>query len=68
MKLLLSLCGVLGIAACCWGFSSVGVGNDIPTNKVDWHEDFDAACQASRDSGKPVLLFQLMGRLDEVFC
>ena len=36
--------------------------------KVDWLADFDAACRASRDSGKPVLLFQLMGRLDEVFC
>lgn len=36
--------------------------------KVRWHDDFEAACLASRESGKPVLLFQLMGQLDEVFC
>lgn len=36
--------------------------------KVKWHDDFETACNASRDSGKPVLLFQLMGRLDDVFC
>ena len=36
--------------------------------KVTWHKDFPTACRASRESGKPVLLFQLMGKLDEVFC
>lgn len=35
---------------------------------VQWHPSFDAACQASRVSGKPVLLFHLMGRLDQKFC
>lgn len=35
---------------------------------VDWHDSFDAACAAARDSGKPVLLFQLFGRLDEEHC
>lgn len=35
---------------------------------VHWHPSFDAACQASRTSGKPVLLFHLMGRLDQQFC
>ena len=36
--------------------------------KVQWHDDFNSACRASRETGKPVLLFQLMGQLDEVFC
>ncbi|MGI9516501.1 MAG: hypothetical protein ACR2NP_05630 [Pirellulaceae bacterium] len=34
---------------------------------IEWHESFAEACAASRESGKPVLLFQLLGRLDERF-
>jgi hypothetical protein len=34
---------------------------------VRWHANFDAACAASAESGKPVLLFQLLGRLDQRF-
>jgi hypothetical protein len=36
--------------------------------KVRWHRDFDVACAAAKKSGKPVLLFQMMGRLDDRFC
>jgi hypothetical protein len=35
---------------------------------VVWHPSFDAALAASKDSGKPVLLFHLMGQLDKQFC
>ena len=35
---------------------------------VRWHEDFDAAVRAARRSAKPVLLFQLLGELDQTFC
>jgi hypothetical protein len=35
---------------------------------VPWRESFAAACTESRRSGKPVLHFQMMGRLDERFC
>ena len=35
---------------------------------VRWHADFAAARAAATRSGKPVLLFQLLGRLDEEFC
>ncbi|MBK8099982.1 MAG: hypothetical protein IPK26_23000 [Planctomycetes bacterium] len=35
---------------------------------VRWHGDFAAARAAATRSGKPVLLFQLLGRLDEEFC
>jgi len=39
----------------------------VEPGKVHWHDDFAAACQASRQSGKPVLLFQLLGQLDQRF-
>ena len=34
---------------------------------VSWHPDFDTACAAAAKSGRPVLLFQMMGNLDEEF-
>jgi hypothetical protein len=40
----------------------------VPPGKVRWHATFGAACQAARKSGKPVLLFQMMGQLDQQFC
>jgi anti-sigma factor RsiW len=39
----------------------------VVPGKVNWHADFAAACQASKNSGKPVLLFQLLGQLDQRF-
>lgn len=35
---------------------------------ITWHPTFADACQAAQKSGKPVLLFQLMGKLDNQFC
>ncbi|MDF1798509.1 MAG: hypothetical protein P1V81_04990 [Planctomycetota bacterium] len=35
---------------------------------VAWHPDRAAALAAARTSGRPVLLFQMLGRLDERFC
>jgi hypothetical protein len=40
----------------------------VEPGKVHWHPDFATACQAAAQSGKPVLLFQMMGRLDQKFC
>src|SRR5438105_43252 len=40
----------------------------VEPGKVKWHADFAAACQASAKSGKSVLLFQMMGKLDDQFC
>lgn len=34
---------------------------------VKWHSNFESACQASTRSGRPVLLFTLMGKLDKTF-
>ena len=39
----------------------------VEPGKVRWHESFAAAKAAAAKSGKPVLLFQLMGRLDRQF-
>ena len=44
------------------------VNPKVEPGKVRWHADFAAACAAAGRSGKPVLLFQMMGRLDEKFC
>jgi hypothetical protein len=35
---------------------------------VRWHESVAAAQAAARASGKPLLVFQLLGRLDDEFC
>ena len=35
---------------------------------VRWHEDFAHAKAAAAKSRRPVLLFQLLGRLDREFC
>lgn len=39
----------------------------VAPGKVSWHMSFDAAVAASKKSSKPVLLFQLLGQLDEEF-
>jgi hypothetical protein len=44
------------------------VNPKVEPGKIRWHADFAAACAASAKSKKPVLLFQMMGRLDEKFC
>jgi hypothetical protein len=43
-------------------------GNPLALGLVRWHATFRAACEAAGHSGKPVLLFQLLGRLDQEFC
>ena len=40
----------------------------VKPGEVRWHPSFAAACDAAKKSGKPVLLFHLMGRLDHQFC
>ena len=39
----------------------------VEPGKVNWHDDYDTALMASRVTGKPVLLFQLLGQLDQRF-
>lgn len=42
--------------------------NGVEPGKVAWHGSFEEALGAAAQSGKPVLLFQLLGRLDDEFC
>lgn len=39
----------------------------VKPGNVNWLPSFERACVASQQSGKPVLLFHLMGKLDERF-
>jgi hypothetical protein len=49
--------------------SSPGFVNPkVEPGKVKWHASLEAACAAAKRSGKPVLLFQMMGKLDDQFC
>ena len=40
----------------------------VEPGKVKWHPSLADACAASKKSGKPVLLFHMMGQLDKQFC
>jgi hypothetical protein len=40
----------------------------VKPGDVKWHASFAEACKVAEKSGKPVLLFQLMGKLDDQFC
>ena len=44
------------------------VNPKVQPGKVRWHESIAAASEAAKKSKKPVLLFQLMGKLDDQFC
>jgi hypothetical protein len=49
---------------------TVGLGADRQTvtpGLVRWHRTLADACQAAAQSGKPLLVFHLMGSLDERF-
>jgi hypothetical protein len=39
----------------------------VAPGKVQWHKDYATAVGKSKLSNKPVLLFQLLGQLDEEF-
>jgi hypothetical protein len=44
-----------------------GANPRVAPGKVRWHPSWEAALAASRASGKPVFLFQLLGQLDQRF-
>jgi hypothetical protein len=50
------------------GPTSALVNPKVEPGKVKWHADFATARAASAKTGKPVLLFQMMGKLDDEFC
>jgi len=44
------------------------VNPKVQPGKVHWHPSLAVACEAAKKSGKPILLFQMMGKLDDQFC
>jgi hypothetical protein len=44
------------------------VNPKVQPGEVRWHPSFELACETAKKSGKPVLLFQMMGKLDDQFC
>lgn len=49
------------------GKASGFVNPKVEPGRVKWAADFDEAVKKAERSGRPVLLFQLIGRLDERF-
>lgn len=47
---------------------SAKYGRKVQPGKVNWRSDIAEAALASKHSGKPLLVFQMMGRLDQEFC
>lgn len=46
----------------------INANSAVAPGKIRWHSTFAEACQASAKSGKPVLLFHMLGKLDQEFC
>ena len=44
------------------------VNPHVKPGLIRWHATFADACKAAAKSRKPVLLFQMMGKLDDLFC
>jgi len=44
------------------------VNPHVQPGSIRWHGSFQEACQAAKKSHKPVLLFYMMGKLDDLFC
>jgi hypothetical protein len=49
------------------GIDANGV-TKVKPGAVNWHKTFDDARTASTDTGKPVLMFAMIGNLDDKFC
>jgi len=50
------------------GAQESGAGPRVAAGLVRWHPDFEAALRAAETSGRPVLLFDMLGRLDREHC
>jgi hypothetical protein len=48
--------------------SGAFINPKVAPGKVRWHASYSDACAAAAKSKKPVLLFHMMGKLDEQFC
>ena len=73
MKSRIAVAGIVAIAA----ILAVGAGSDKPVSHkskktlvagVAWETSFEAAKEQAKKEGKPILLMQLFGKLDDEFC
>ena len=48
--------------------SQVLLDDVVEPGQVQWHVDLEVAKAAAAKSGKPILVFQLLGQLDELHC
>lgn len=56
-------------ASCNRETNATGKNKDkVQPGFVAWHATFSDACKKSKLSGKPVLLFEMLGKLDDEFC
>ena len=46
----------------------VAAAEAVAPGLVKWHPNRADALLAAKNSGKPVFVFQMLGRLDELFC
>lgn len=40
----------------------------VAPGKVRWHADIQTACAAAKKTGRPVLVFHMIGKLEDRFC
>jgi hypothetical protein len=71
MKTLNKLILTLLIASVCMASavpSDPAVGESVVLGGATWGPDFEAAQAEAEQTGKPILLFDMVGRLDEKWC
>lgn len=68
-----------GLLACSLAVAALSGGGSAPSDPsvrptrtvvhgVAWEANFDAALARAKSEGKPVLMLQMFGRLDDEFC
>ena len=66
--LLIAAAAVAVLASTNLSVSAAPVNKHVVPGAVQWKAQMDEACAASAKSGKPVLLFVMLGNLDQEFC
>lgn len=64
----LKFLSVLFLSSICAAWSVSGEDPRVELAGASWLEDFPAAVRQAQATGKPILLFDMVGRLDEKWC
>lgn len=59
---------LVGLATPAPALTRPEVAGKVAPGLVHWHSNYRGALAASAASGKPVLLFVMLGNLDDEFC